>query len=100
MKTKELVLTQYQAEVFLVDGSEEFCKPFNWMDESKVTDSIAYLQLGLASFETFDGWVIPRTSVLKYRIVQSNKMLCSVNVATDRIFYTEDEISRFIQYVD
>lgn len=98
--SKELVLTQYQAEVILVNGMEEFCKPFNWMDESKVTDSIAYLQLGLASFETFDGWVIPRTSVLKYRIVQSNKMLCSVNVATDRIFYTEDEIARFIQYVD
>ena len=98
--SKELVLTQYQAEVFLVDGSEEFCKPFNWMDESKVTDSIAYLQLGLASFETFDGWVIPRTSVLKYRIVQSNKMLCSINVKSGRTFYTEDEISRFIQYVD
>lgn len=70
------------------------------MDESQVTDSIAYLQLGLTSFETFDGWVIPITSVLKYRIVQSNKMLCSVNVATGRTFYTEDEIARFIQYVD
>ena len=98
--SKELVLTQYQAEVFLVDGSEEFCKPFNWMDESQVTDSIAYLQVGLTSFETFDGWVIPITSVLKYRIVQSNKMLCSVNVASGRTFYTENEISRFIQYVD
>ena len=98
--SKELVLTQYQAEVFLVDGSEEFCKPFNWMDESQVTDSIAYLQVGLTSFETFDGWVIPITSVLKYRIVQSNKMLCRVNVATGRTFYTEDEIERFIQYVD
>ena len=98
--SKNLVLTQYQAEVFLVDGSEEFCKPFNWMDESQVTDSIAYLQVGLTSFETFDGWVIPITSVLKYRIVQSNKMLCSVNVASGRTFYTEDKISRFIQYVD
>lgn len=98
--SKNLVLTQYQAEVFLVDGSEEFCKPFNWMDESQVTDSIAYLQVGLTSFETFDGWVIPITSVLKYRIVQSNKMLCSVNVASGRTFYTENEISRFIQYVD
>ena len=98
--TKNVVLTQYQAEVFLVDGSEEFCKPFNWMDESKVINSIKYLQIGLASFETFDGWVIPMTSVLKYRIVQSNKMLCSVNTTSDRMFYTEDEIARFIQYVD
>lgn len=98
--TKELVLTQYQAEVFLVDGSEEFCKPFNWMDESQVADSIAYLQVDLTSFETFDGWVIPITSVLKYRIVQSNKMLCSINVKSGRTFYTEDEIARFIQYVD
>lgn len=98
--SKELVLTKYQAEVILINGMKEWCKPFNWMDESQVAHSIAYLQLGLASFETFDGWVIPMTSVLKYRIVQYNKMLCSVNVATDRIFYTEDEISRFIQYVD
>lgn len=51
--TKELVLTQYQAEVILVNGMEEWCRPFNWMDESQVTDSMAYLQVGLKSFETF-----------------------------------------------
>ena len=100
MKTKNLVLTQYQAEVFLVDGSEEFCKPFDWMDESKVTDSIAYLQVGLKSFETFNGWDIPMTSVVKYRITQSNKMLCSVNAASDRVFYADEDILKFIRYAD
>lgn len=98
--TKELVLTKYQAEVILVNGIKEWCKPFNWIDESQVTDSMAYLQVGLKSFETFDGWIIPITSVLKYRIVQYNKMLCSINVRSGRTFYTEDEIARFIKYVD
>ena len=98
--SKELVLTKHQAEVILVNGMKEWCKPFNWMDESQVTDSMACLQLSLTSFETFDGWTIPITSVLKYRIVQYNKMLCSINVKSGRTFYTEDEIERFIQYVD
>lgn len=98
--TKELVLTQYQAEVILVNGMEEHCKPFNWMDERQVTDSIACLQLSLTSFETFDGWVIPMTSVVKYRITQSNKMLCSVNASSDRVFYTDEDILKFIRYAD
>ncbi len=98
--TKELVLTQYQAEVILVNGTKEWCKPFNWMDESKVTNSLDYLQIDLELFETFDGWVIPITSVVKYRITQSNKMLCSVNVTSDRVFYTNKEILKFIEYID
>lgn len=98
--TKELVLTQYQAEVILVNGMEEYCKPFNWMDESQVTDSISYLQVCLTSFKTFDGWVIPMTSVVKYRITQSNKMLCSVNAVSDRVFYADEDILKFIRYAD
>lgn len=98
--SKELVLTQYQAEVVLVNGMEEYCKPFNWMDEHQVIDGIAYLQVGLKSFETFDGWVIPMTSVVKYRITQSNKMLCSVNATSDRVFYADEDILKFIRYAD
>ena len=98
--SKELVLTKYQAEVILINGMKEWCKPFNWMDESQVTDSMAYLQVGLKSFETFDGWVIPMTSVVKYRIKQSNKILCSVNAASDRVFYADEDILKFIRYAD
>lgn len=100
MMNKELVLTQYQAEVILVNGTKEWCKPFNWMDESQVVNSMDYLQVGLELFETFDGWTIPITSVVKYRITQSSKMLCSVNVTSDRVFYTNKEILKFIEYVD
>lgn len=97
---KELVLTQYQAEVILVNGAKEWCKPFNWMDESQVVNSLDCLRVGLELFETFDGWAIPITSVVKYKITQSNKMLCSVNVVSDKVFYTEKEILKFIEYVD